>query len=225
MLTNAQPQCPPYLTASNWLVLGSKMEDEQSYPFTIFVPTPVGLIPAKPVSHTEQRTMEHFYTVEPTRVPGATIGLTDFSEPPIVGYSLLWVTDLGLTTNSYAWCTVSGFQGGIGTNCYKWEDARSYEMAAFTNAASADRNSNMGAMLYTLGHILHLNQDTSQPDHARNEDHSIMAYIEDYGLKYYLSNPQWFTMPTNNPVVGWANWQSEGFSRLLDFLGSWFVRK
>ncbi|MDE3066594.1 MAG: hypothetical protein KGJ60_03485, partial [Verrucomicrobiota bacterium] len=39
------------------------------------------------------------------------------------------------------------------------------------------------------------------------------AYFEDYGLKNYANNPQWFAPQPH----GWAYWQSQGFSKLLDF--------
>jgi hypothetical protein len=57
------------------------------------------------------------------------------------------------------------------TNAETWACARAYEYAALTNSANSNRASNMGCMFYALGHILHLNEDLSQPDHVRNDEH------------------------------------------------------
>lgn len=70
LLTAPQPQIQGGLTVSNWLTMGSKMEDEQVYLFT-------------------WRPLDHFYTVVPSRTRGRVIGLTDFSEPIL--FPALWV--------------------------------------------------------------------------------------------------------------------------------------
>ena len=210
-LTASPPQYSDTTTASNWLTMGSKMEDEQKYgilsPLT-FLLAPVGL-----GDLSDERCVDHFYTVMPERAPGQVIGLTDWSEPPVVGH---WVATS--TTNSFKWATDGTVQRpyGIGTNIFKWDNARQYEFAALTSTNQFARNTNMAMTFYALGHILHLNQDLTSPDHARNDDHVIKAYIENYGLDNYTNNPQWF-VPTNNPTIGWANWQAQGFSQLLDF--------
>jgi hypothetical protein len=71
----------------------------------------------------------------------------------------------------------------------------------------------MAKMFNCLGHILHLNQDTSSPDHVRNVAHKDGAYFEDYGQDNCASHTDWFT----NQPHGWAYWQNRGFSKLLDF--------
>jgi len=159
------------------------------------------------------RALDHFYTVMPYRTPGQVIGLTDASEP--------WYNPFGLPsgiTNSFVWGSQNGIQGPafIGTNDYNWPCARAYEFAALTNSLQSDRNENMALMLYALGHVLHLNQDLTSPDHARNDNHFSKAYIEDYGNAHFTQNSQWFNLP-DNATIGWANWQAQGFNKLLDF--------
>ncbi len=206
-------------TPTEWLQLGSRMEDEQLY----------GAWTLRPV--------DHFYTVIPYRTAGQVIGLTDKSEPWPWGYFL---TPNGIT-NSFVWASQNEIQGPfiqlgnailasagvgagaivpeeVGTNVYNWYCARTYQFAALTNSLQSDRNENMALMLYTLGHILHLNQDLSQPDHVRNDNHynKDHRYIENYGVQNYAKNSQWFALPYS-ATVGWANWRSKGFSKLLDF--------
>jgi len=140
-------------TPSMWLQCGSIMEDEELYyvlgiDFTL-------------------RVMDHFYDLTPDRAPGRVIGLNDSSEP--------WIDFIGWLpghlTNSFVWAstTVPGptaFGTAVGTNLYNWQCARAFEYAALTSTNQSDRNANMALMFYALGHILHLNQDTSSPDHG-----------------------------------------------------------
>ena len=195
-LTASQPQISGSFAPITWLAQGSYFEDEQVY----------YMIP-------HQRCLDHFYTVIPERTPGQVIGLTDWSEPAIIGG--LFSTH---TTNSFVWASKNGIKGPylIGTNVYRWEDARNYEFAALTSTNQSDRNENMALMLYTLGHILHLNQDLTSPDHVRNDNHYSKAWIEDYGKANYTKNQnlQWFAAPANH---GWSYWQSQGFTNLLNF--------
>jgi hypothetical protein len=204
LLTASQPQIQGGLSVSNWLTMGSKMEDEQYY----------GSFPIKQVKESfglTERSVDHFYTVQPQRTPGQMIGLTDWSEPPGIGHAFST-----FTTNSFKWATDDNVLGpyGIGANVYKWDNARSYGIAALTNASQFARNTNMASMFYALGHVLHLNQDLTSPDHVRDANHFYTAYFEKYGDANYTKNQQWFALPQNR---GWAYWQSQGFSQLLDF--------
>ena len=88
-------------------------------------------------------------------------------------------------------------------------------MAALTNSMQDARNENMALMLYTLGHVLHLNQDLSSPDHVRNDNHFYgpHRYIENFGVKTYLNEPNAFPQEQHS----WSYWQGMNFSKLLDF--------
>jgi hypothetical protein len=196
-LTAYPPQRSGDRSPVQWLEQGSLREDEQKYPQVGYILPP--------------RCVDHFYTVVPDRTPGQIIGLTDWSEPPIFGF-LLGRTS---TTNSFKWATDDTVQRpyGIGTNVFKWDNARQYELAALTSTNQSARNTNMAMMLYSLGHVLHLNQDLTVPDHVRNAGHFLTAWFEQYGEDRCAKNPQWFT----NQQRGWAFWQVQGFTRLLDF--------
>ena len=161
---------------------------------------------------------DHFYTVTPTRVVGQAKGLTDSSES-------LGVLP-GHTTNSYAWAAVpnilSPFLDGnppTPTNTETWECARAYELAALTNNVQADREASMAHMLYALGHVLHLNEDLSSPDHVRNDEHPLRAGIEHYGKNVYLKAAEQgnFDQFFPHKPHGWLYWQDLGFSKVQDF--------
>jgi hypothetical protein len=186
------------LSPLNWLRQGSYWEDMTLY------------------GGYTMRSLDHFYTVWPGRVPGQAEGLTDESEP--------WFASLAFPkniTNSFAWGSQQNIIGpqwfnvATGPNTETWPDARNYEYLCLTSQTKANRDKYLAHMLYALGHVLHLNQDTSQPDHVRNDNHKIEEhrYIEKYGYEHYQQNSQWF----NPQPHGWLWWRSQGFNKLLDF--------
>ena len=159
----------------------------------------------------DPRWADHFYTLAANRVAGAVPGLTDWHETIFLP---------GRVANSYRWATKAGLAGPclfpygcIPENAEKWGDARDYEYAALTSPNPSDRDANMAHMFYALGHVLHLNQDLSQPEHVRNDTHFFNRCIERFGSGTYLKEPNAFPLVSR----GWAYWQSEGFSSLLDF--------
>jgi len=98
-LTALQPQCPTTpLTASNWLAMGSKMEDEQVYPLFTWRP------------------LDHFYTVVPSRTPDKrkrVVNVVNGSVPSIIVLTIAdravylspWPENCG--SNTPAQCTMS----------------------------------------------------------------------------------------------------------------------
>ncbi|MGO9479361.1 MAG: hypothetical protein ACLQAH_05465 [Limisphaerales bacterium] len=75
----------------------------------------------------------------------------------------------GMVTNTPmpVWLTYFGPP----TNSETWECARNYEYATLTSTNPTARDANLARMFYALGHVLHLNQDLSQPGHVRNDKH------------------------------------------------------
>lgn len=180
-------------TAVEWLSRGSRMEDD-------------------PIV----RSLDHFYTLDPVRVPGDGVrALQDGSEP---WYLAPFFGPLGLPSprlNSYVWAAESGWPGPplVGPNQYNWPKARDYEDAALTSAYPDDRKLNMALMLFSLGHVVHLNQDLSSPDHVRNDNHGSSARIEEFGQANFEKHDEWFIAQKRD----WGYWQAQGFSQLLHF--------
>ena len=158
------------------------------------------------------RAQDHFYTLtfQPPRIPAQVIGLTDNIETPF--------HKLGSNgTNSFAWAAIKGITPVtfVNPNDQTWPDARGYEFAALTSSTKNSREENLALLLDSLGHVLHLNQDLTSPDHVRNDNHYIdkHRYFENYGRDNYAANSQWF----NHQPHGWSYWQSQGFTNLLNF--------
>ena len=169
----------------------------------------------------------HFYTVKPNRTVGEARGLNDISE----GFFGILP---GPTTNSFAWATVPGITTPIlwnilapfrspppPVNVDNWASARESQYNALTSVSKLVRDGNMAHMFFSLGHIIHLNQDTSQPDHTRDDAHPFRANIEKYGEDNYQEYFNAF-----DPVPrGWAYWRDQaGFKKLRDFWDRGFYR-
>lgn len=54
---------------------------------------------------------------------------------------------------------------------YSFKDARQYFYDALTLPNKASRDQRMARTFYTLGHVIHLLQDSAQPQHTRNDSH------------------------------------------------------
>jgi len=150
----------------------------------------------------------HFY--DPTKKPA--IGLTDgvnLGGKP----SFVWAT---VKTNaSYGVLLAEQLS-------YAWPETRAYQIDALTNSSSMGRQTNLAAMLFYLGHVIHLNQDLTVPAHVRNDNHALTANIfeaatmwtEAYGKETYSKQTNGFPEKGH----GWSWWQSMGgFQKLEDF--------
>lgn len=180
----------------------------------------------------------HFYTVKPERTVGKAHGLSDKSEgvlgqlPKPTTNSYVWATDPSIDTPEIF--NVNNLLNFIHPWAWHWppppkpknEDtwgkARSYQYAALTSQLKADRDKKMANTFYSLGHIIHLNQDCSQPDHTRDDAHPFRVHIENYGKKSVLPQPGAFEP---QPKRGWAYWRDQAqFKRLRDFWDRGFYR-
>jgi len=149
-------------------------------------------------------TRHHFYTP----VPRPARALTD---PPVRAP----LESMPLT--SFKWASDHP------EHSESWQKVREYEFSALTSSSKTTRDSSWGHMFYSLGHVIHLNQDLSQPSHTRDDHHGNKKdknYIEDFGLNVYYENARksgdWMTsFPSSQ--LSWSDWQGAGFNKLEDF--------
>jgi len=205
----------PLLTASlapahspdspmGWLVWGAYMEDNDDEAV---------------LGRHFLRSSDHFYTLLRTSKQ-----LTDETEGDLPNNR----------TDSFTWATTPGMAGpfgygsSTGPNSQTWQDARAKQTDTLTLPNKSDREAALALSLYALGHVLHLNQDLSQPDHVRNDEHPSWTvatphgkhWIEDYGLHKYLEASQKAgTLGQTFPLRarGWQSWRMAGFQTLKDF--------
>ena len=135
-------------------------------------------------------------------------------------YTLARPTPFGLTDGpdfwgilSWTWATAPGGGGTLHTNNFTWGAARTSLLNALTTSTTSTRTArdqNMALTLETLGHIIHLIQDLSQPGHTRNNNHGPFRrdYIEEYGNLHQADL---------NYTASALDWQAAGFTQLKDF--------
>jgi hypothetical protein len=134
-----------------------------------------------------------------------------------------------LGQNSFVWASISNspgvnlFANPNTSNTWSWQNARGYEWLGLTSTNAADRRANLGYMFRALGQVMHLLQDPSQPQHARNENHldywpyisvyvsfptPLHSYIEDYEAKNYA------TLNYYNDILDWRGLE---FTKMENF--------
>jgi len=160
------------------------------------------------------RPYNHFYD------PLSGLGLSDLPIPPYC---------LPIGNDSFTWASVLDCPGWNfvfwlpqinnveTTNAWSWQNVRYFEMQGLTNPIPASRWLALENMWQALGHVLHLLQDTSQPQHARNEQHLDKEFvgfapwrspIEKFGLDHVS------TLKYTNTIL---DWKGAGFTKMRDF--------
>lgn len=122
-----------------------------------------------------------------------------------------WVLE---DTGSVATIGVSCLAEGGRPQNFSYRDAQVNLYAALTQSNPADRDTSIGLVLQTLGHVVHHVQDMAQPAHTRNEAHSPInpperAWIETYTEAYVNAS-----IPT---IVGNNPYPVPSFARARDF--------
>lgn len=187
---------------TNSMINGSGFEDH------------LGLAPG--TLQPEVRPINHFY--DPLDNTYGK-GLSDSIRPTFFGYYLNGDARSLVGTNSFAWASVSNCIGISHSyypqpiNTWSWQNARNYEWLGLTATNQADRQANLLNMFRSVGQVVHLLQDTSQPQHVRNEQHLAKSAwespIEAWGLKNVSS--------LNYGDGSMLDWSGAGFVKLEDF--------
>jgi hypothetical protein len=188
-----------FVDATNAMVAGSGFEDN-SMP---------------PIDEGKYRSLDHFY--DPLDInygQGLSDGAPDNRDK--------------MAVNSFHWGSVSNCPGydhygvplNVGTsNRWSWQNARGYAWLGLTATNQSDRIAGLTNMFRAVGQVMHLLEDTTQPQHVRNEQHvdcvHIGSYypwlspIEQYGLKNVAS--------LNYGDGSMLDWQGAGFTKMEDF--------
>ena len=173
----------------SWIRAGSRFED--------------GLQSSLP---SQIRCKNHFYNP----LSAAHPELTDESESPGgLGFKFN-----ALPIGSFTWGSKRGGGGILTPNKYTWQDARDYEYRALIDPSKIVRDLNWALMFESVGHVMHLNQDSSQPGHTRNDNHVKKKYIEPYGNTKYIHKANGFPVDSSYDQNYWFG---HGFSKLRDF--------
>lgn len=167
------------------MIEGSAKEDDP----TGFFPTDEG----------GYRSVNHFYD------PLTGLGLSNIppDDRPTSG-------TLGI--DSFTWASKKNSPGKLGAyNTWSWQNARDIEWLSLTSAYPSARRDALVKMFRAVGQVVHLLEDTSQPQHVRNEQHLLPVWrspIEKYGKEHL--NDLIYT-------PGMLPWKADGFTKMEDF--------
>jgi hypothetical protein len=166
------------------------------------------------------RSLNHFY--DPlTRLGLSNIPLDDRLKDTITGQFV------SVGKDSFTWASTLNCPGidiyveGIGLNAntrniWAWQNARDYEWHGLTEFDPAARRHALANTFRGVGQVMHLLEDTTSPQHVRNEQHLPYLHLpfnepspfEDYGGKHENSL---------NYEHGILDWRNAGFTKLEDF--------
>ncbi|MBI5099607.1 MAG: hypothetical protein HZB30_10260 [Nitrospirae bacterium] len=83
----------------------------------------------------------------------------------------------------------------LGSGNYSWYDVRDYFYKALTSTDKTTRDNNFADIFRGLGQAMHLVEDMSVPEHARNDGHYSDAYEE-----YVRAHPSLVDSATASPI-------------------------
>ena len=113
----------------------------------------------------------------------------------------------------------------IGQN-YSYKDARAYYYDGLTLPAKEDRDNSLSKTFRSIGHVIHLIQDLTQPQHTREDGHGAGSLFEQYTNLVQVR--------TNLPFSGYAPvavtklndiWDTNDLKGLANFSNMNFVTK
>ncbi|MEK6678285.1 MAG: hypothetical protein AABY39_02595 [Nitrospirota bacterium] len=112
------------------------------------------------------------------------------------GFSGIWDTGFLSGDSAIIWALKDkGTQSPGGY--YSWLDVRDYYYKALTSSTKTERDTNFAQTFRGVGQLMHLIQDMSVPEHARNDGH----YLPYVGYENWISkNPVEFVNATAFPV-------------------------
>ena len=125
--------------------------------------------------------------------------------------------------DSFTWASerncvgIEFYVAGIGVNednynRWSWQNARDLQWQGLTGETRDDRRYGFTNMFLALGHVVHLLQDTSQPQHVRNEQHVPLLLWKSPIEKYGFEN-----IENLNFQPRMLSWRTAGFTKLKDF--------
>ncbi|MCK9264841.1 MAG: hypothetical protein M0R18_13645, partial [Deltaproteobacteria bacterium] len=88
--------------------------------------------------------------------------------------------------SSILWAQLeAGEQSGWNGGNYSWYDARDYFYNALISTDYDQRNKDLYKTFLAVGHLMHLIQDSSCPEHVRNDSHAIGGSVYEKLITYY----------------------------------------
>lgn len=157
-----------------------------------------------------KRSFNHFYDPLDTTYGKGLSDVPIFGRRLVGNNSFVWASVLHCQGINFPGVSVFGFGANMNTaNEWNWPDVRDYEWLGLTANTQADRQEYLDRMFRSVGQVMHLLEDTTSPQHVRNEQHLPpfwKSHIEDWGKRN--ANPTDFSM---------LDWRRAGFTKLENF--------
>ena len=165
---------PASLTGQGWVREGAVLEDTDRLNFRASPALP-GLV--APIIIDKGRPIFHFFE------PFDQRGLDRTAVFPIAG-QLISVTSAtsarnwAITGNGLAVIEVAVIPTAITSrNEFSYREATRYFFEGLTETTESVRRQRLARMFRSLGHVVHLLQDSAQPQHVRNDIHTDVGFI------------------------------------------------
>jgi hypothetical protein len=153
------------------------------------------------------RSLNHFY--DPLTGLGLSNLPLDDRMSPFGKDSFTWASTFDCPGINF-W--IAGFPANVDKlNTHSWRNARDREWFGLTASTQTERQAALSDMFRDVGQVMHLLEDTTSPQHVRNEQHLpyiAPSPIENYGGKH--ANEL-------NYQSAMLDWKSAGFTKLEDF--------
>jgi hypothetical protein len=102
-------------------------------------------------------------------------------------------------------------------NTWSWQNARQSQTNGLMSPSLASRNLYLGQAYRALGQVAHLLQDTSQPQHVRDEQHVDRKIIADRPWLSAFEKYGKDHVAYLNYTATLLDWKTAGFTKLKDF--------
>lgn len=215
--TGAGPQ--QAWTARTWVIEAAQLEDHDCLKDSGVVPLLPPLLQAEwDATRNDHRALFHFFE------PGDNLGLN--------GAKLTFISILGYISNattSRGWAldglgvvdmrtSPSDGQPHVAqaSNLFSYDSARHYQLSGLVSASATTRNQATALMFAALGHVIHLIQDSAQPQHVRNDIHTDVPVLGNKSAYEYLVEGQLDSvLPWSTAVT--PTYPGHAFARPSDF--------
>jgi hypothetical protein len=155
------------------------------------------------------RTFNHFY--DPLTRLGLSNWIPDDRIEPFGTNSFMWGSTLNCPGIDF-FRTIGNLGINVNTqNRWSWGNARSYQWVGLTAKTPSARQIGLTNTFRSIGQVVHLLQDASQPQHTRNEQH--LPYGWRSPIEAYGGDPN----HQLNFQHGLLPWRADGFTKLEDF--------
>lgn len=184
------------LNPIGWFVLGAAIEDGVD------------------IDAGGKRSYNHFY--DPLSGQGLSNLPPDRMRNPFGVPSFAWATTLNCPGVNFQFFGNKRIENLNTLNQWSWQNARQFELIGLIDPSPSVRSDALAKMFRCLGQVVHLLEDTTSPQHVRNEQHvdekPLKYFYESAIEKFGAKNVGKFNYPHSQ-----LDWRGVSFQKVRDF--------